>query len=88
MPATWVLVATVVLLFVHLALVALAIRRSRAFPVQQFEVGTSTDAGESVDPGGGQGDGTVRCQQCGAANEAEYRYCRECVSELPTSARP
>jgi len=28
-------------------------------------------------------DGTVRCRSCGAQNDAEYRYCRECVAELP-----
>ena len=28
-------------------------------------------------------DGTIACEECGAENEAEYRFCAHCVSELP-----
>lgn len=27
-------------------------------------------------------DGRLRCPNCEAVNEPEYRFCRECVSEL------
>ena len=27
-------------------------------------------------------DGRIRCPDCEAVNDAEYRFCRECVSEL------
>jgi hypothetical protein len=30
--------------------------------------------------------GSVRCPDCGATNEAGYRYCRNCVAELPGSS--
>lgn len=39
---------------------------------------TVTDA-----PDADHGDGAVTCRSCGARNDAEYRYCRECVTELP-----
>ena len=28
-------------------------------------------------------DGTLDCPRCETANEPDYRYCRECVAELP-----
>lgn len=28
-------------------------------------------------------DGTVQCANCGAENERGFRYCRNCVEELP-----
>lgn len=28
---------------------------------------------------------TVTCPECGADNDPEYRYCRDCVAELPGS---
>lgn len=30
-------------------------------------------------------DGALRCPDCGAENDIEYRFCRRCVSELPGS---
>ncbi len=29
------------------------------------------------------GDGALRCPDCGAENDVEYRFCRQCVAELP-----
>lgn len=29
----------------------------------------------------------VECPDCGVANDTGYRYCRQCVSELPGSMR-
>jgi len=28
-------------------------------------------------------EGSVTCEQCGAENEFGYRFCRDCVAELP-----
>lgn len=33
-------------------------------------------------------DPTVRCAECDAVNEAGYRYCRACVTELPGASGP
>lgn len=83
MPATWVFVAVGALLVVHLALVALAIRRDSRYPVTRVDPGELP--GESPDTEQtGHDTGIVRCRECGATNEAGYRYCRACVGELPT----
>ncbi|MFB6157874.1 MAG: hypothetical protein ABEJ34_08540 [Haloferacaceae archaeon] len=29
--------------------------------------------------------GTVVCPACGATNDVDYRFCRDCVGELPTA---
>jgi ribosomal protein L40E len=31
------------------------------------------------------GEVTVECRKCGTENEPGYRYCRECIAELPGS---
>jgi len=28
-------------------------------------------------------DGTIECPDCGAANDADYRYCGGCATQLP-----
>ena len=28
-------------------------------------------------------DGALRCPDCGAENDVEYQFCRQCVTELP-----
>jgi ribosomal protein L40E len=38
------------------------------------------DAPEAVEDPDGD---TVRCRQCGAENERRFRFCRNCVAELP-----
>jgi len=89
MTATWLLVAIGTLLGVHLALLALAVRRASGHPVTGLDPddllgGTGAETGESPERGSaGHGTRTVQCRECGATNETEYRYCRACVSELP-----
>jgi hypothetical protein len=83
MPATWVLVAIGALLVVHVALVALAVRRAGRCSLPSTDAGGLPD-GEST----GGDDRTVQCRECGATNSAEYRYCRACIGELPTAVSP
>jgi hypothetical protein len=40
------------------------------------------DATGDADAGSADGD-TVRCRQCGAENQRRFRFCRNCVAELP-----
>lgn len=57
------------------------------------EVGTDTEteaeteqfrtAGSRRKPIVGDDIDVVRCADCGTENDREYRYCRQCVSELP-----
>jgi hypothetical protein len=51
--------------------------------------GRENDASAGTD-GGSDADvdvdaGTVRCRECRTENERDYRYCRACVSTLPTA---
>jgi hypothetical protein len=89
MPETWVFVAIAALLFAHVVLVAFVIRRTGAYSVSGVDTDELFDGSESVDlaesaGGDSRRGGTVTCQNCGVANKSEYRYCRACVSELPT----
>ncbi len=33
-------------------------------------------------------DDLVECTHCGEVNEAVYRFCRECIGELPSRLEP
>lgn len=68
-----VVVALVVAVLVHVASF-LVVSRVRA-----------ADAGPVADPGRYVDDraGTVRCPSCRAENDLGYRFCRECLGELP-----
>lgn len=35
---------------------------------------------------GTPGDDRIVCRRCGTANETGFRFCRNCVAELPTRA--
>lgn len=32
-------------------------------------------------------DAAIQCPSCGAENRAGYRYCRQCITELPGGAK-
>lgn len=68
---SWVLGATGLLIGVYLLVIYYVYRRKTS----------------GVDRAGerpaGSGEDVVDCRSCGAENEASYRFCRRCVSELP-----
>lgn len=70
MPPEWLYGAFIGLALVHL-LVAVRAYRAREAAVQAEAV-AATDG--------------LECETCGAVNEPSYRFCRECVSELPGRA--
>lgn len=75
----WVDAAVAILLGVHLVVLLYAATvRARGSWSAADSVNLASDEGESRDE-----DGVCRCPECGAENEAEYRFCRSCVAELP-----
>jgi len=88
MPADWVFAAIAALLLVHVIVVATAIRYGGGHPPRQVthqpHSESRSEASADTEASGHHADGTVTCPDCGEPNEAEYRYCRQCVSELPT----
>jgi hypothetical protein len=85
MLTTWVLVAIGALLFVHVLFVALALHRAGWHATRGVDTGVVTGVAASDDGASrSHDDRTVQCQNCGTTNEAQYRYCRKCVSKLPT----
>ncbi len=48
--------------------------------------GGEADEGERAHDGPApESEETVTCPECGAGNDPEYRFCRDCVAELPGS---
>lgn len=80
MPSDWVFVAIGMLLVVHLAVVIYAIR----YGSQHTPAGTRAGAGSAQQAEPERTDDGIRCPTCGETNELEYKYCRQCVAELPT----
>ncbi|MFB6300055.1 MAG: hypothetical protein ABEH65_07325 [Halobacteriales archaeon] len=55
-----------------------------ALLVLRFESGRTTAHARRVETADDETSGDhVTCGECGATNETGYRYCRQCVSELP-----
>lgn len=43
---------------------------------------------DADDAGATDGHGSVACNECGAENDPEYRYCRGCVADLSGESIP
>ena len=90
MNTTWLLVAIGVLMFAHVALLAYAFRRaSGRATVEAADQHTVSGSPRPVASGGEREtsepeDTAVPCPDCGELNEREFKYCRQCVTELPT----
>lgn len=70
MADAWLIGALVVATAVHLLLFVVTLRVRRA-------------AEESSDEAAADDTTGLTCPDCGADNEPEFRFCRECVTELP-----
>ncbi|MFB6152778.1 MAG: hypothetical protein ABEJ27_00855 [Halodesulfurarchaeum sp.] len=83
----WIVLGLILLALAQLVALRFARRAS-----QEDGEGTSPTPGRRLegppDPGrdtpdGESGKDTVSCPHCGTTNQAEYRFCRQCVSVLP-----
>lgn len=75
MPGEWIYAAIIGLVVIHLVALRYAYRQGR----------DARDATAESDPDEFMTDHGVECPQCNALNDSGYRYCRRCVSELPSS---
>lgn len=76
MTADWVYIAIALLFGIHLVVLAYAFRGGSA-------TGVATPRNGRSEPADAPGDDTVRCPNCATQNEHGYRFCRECLAELP-----
>lgn len=72
----WLIVGALLFLLGH-AVVLLFVYRLRSDGLSPF--GDDAEDGDA---------GAVACQECGAANDGEYRFCRSCAAELPGGVIP
>lgn len=81
MPGDLLFAVITLLILTHLFLLAFAVYRGpkRAIAIGDAESDTRTDDRRAATTGDG-----VICPTCETRNDRGYRYCRECVSELPT----
>ncbi|WP_436934388.1 DUF7577 domain-containing protein [Halovenus marina] len=75
MSPDWVIGVLSVLLLVHIFVVTYALVKRGWL---RFDGEYSVRAQEASAPEDG-----VRCPRCNTENDIEYRYCRNCVNELP-----
>jgi len=74
----WVYAAIAGLLFAHLLTLLYAYRSNRSEPAADAAAETATvDRVQQREPG------VCRCPECGTENDSSYRFCRQCVAELP-----
>ncbi|MFB6297158.1 MAG: hypothetical protein ABEH56_01410 [Salinirussus sp.] len=70
----WLYGVVAVLSLAHLAVLVYAYRQGN----ESFLAGEADPRAD-----GEEQDSRVSCPDCGTTNERGYRYCRDCVSELP-----
>lgn len=76
----WVYAAIAGLLFAHLLTLLFAYRSNRSEPAADAPTETvSVDRGDQHEPG------VCRCPECGTENDSTFRFCRQCVAELPST---
>ncbi|WP_324756149.1 zinc ribbon domain-containing protein [Haloarcula montana] len=78
----WQLGALVVALAFNCLGVYVAVRLGRAERTATADIGEDTRVD---DERGDDGPAVLACPACGTENESGYRYCRECVAELPAA---
>jgi len=75
--------------WIYTAVIGLAVTQLVAFWYLYRQSDLSTSAGATAQTHPDRGTRTTRdadhvqCPDCGAPNESTFRYCRNCVSELP-----
>ncbi|MFB6103436.1 MAG: hypothetical protein ABEJ73_12850 [Haloplanus sp.] len=77
---------SVVVGIVLVALVANAALLAYAWLRRSRDTDTVRRVGTRERPADTPAPATIRCPNCGSANDPDYRFCRECVAELPGGA--
>lgn len=72
MTPAWLTGALVAVTFVHVVLLVLVVVRARGL-----------GGAQQVDPSVYHHEEGLECAGCGTLNDAEYRFCRRCVCQLP-----
>lgn len=94
-PEPWLYAGVALLASVHLVVLVYAYRSRPPVGRDPGTAAGSTGSGhgDSAPDGGAEAPTrrtddreTVRCRQCGTENERAYRFCRNCVAELPGGA--
>jgi hypothetical protein len=80
--------AALVLALVVVNLVGFVVARSLVESTQHRREDADAPDTSAPDPAAEPGAEAVDCPKCEAENDPGYRYCRGCVSELPSSGAP
>lgn len=75
----WIFAGMFVLAFLQLAIFIFLHRRQSAFRKSTRDEIPSDPAGNRLEEREGSGR---RCPSCGAVNNADFEFCRSCVSQL------
>lgn len=85
----WVYAAIAALLFAHLLTLLYAYRVNQSessFDAASTEETTgSDDVTRPRNLTGSEDPSVCRCPECGTENDSTYRFCRQCVAELPAA---